>query len=338
MAGTSALRALAGKLVAPGKGILAADESTGTVGKRFEKVGIPATEENRRAYRELLFTAPGIGDFISGVIMFDETIRQNAADGRTFVRVLEEAGIMSGIKVDQGTEKFDGSRETFTKGLETLQERLPEYVRMGATFAKWRAVITIGESMPTDAAIRRNAKDLASYALLCQDAGLVPIVEPEVLMDGNHTIGTCREVTGRTLRAVFEELARSRVSIEGMLLKPNMVVPGTESGSHASPEEVADMTIGLFNEILPPALPGVVFLSGGQGEIEATENLNAINRTGKTPWSLSFSYGRALQSSALRIWKGDPVNVSAAQEAFIHRAKMNSLASRGLYEGEESAS
>lgn len=328
------LNAVAKALVAPGKGILAADESFGNINKKFEKLGIPTTEENRRAYRELLFTAPGIGDYISGVILFDETIRQKSADGRTFVRVLEEAGVMPGIKVDEGTAKLDTSEETFTKGLEGLPARLAGYANMGARFAKWRAAIVIGEGMPTDVAIRRNAEDLASYAMLCQEAGLVPIVEPEVLMDWRNTVEGCREATGRTLRAVFEELRRAGVAIEGMILKASMVIPGKESGMKASPQEIAEATIGLFREVLPAGLPGVVFLSGGQGEIEATENLDAMNRMGEAPWPLSFSYGRALQSSALKAWGGDSRNVSVAQEVFIHRAKMNSLAAQGMYRGE----
>lgn len=334
MKDTAALHATALAMVAPGKGILAADESFGNINKKFEKLGIPVTEENRRAYREMLFTAPGIGNYVSGIILFDETLRQSAADGRSFVKVLEDAGIIPGIKVDEGTAKIDGSEETFTKGLEGLPARLPEYVNLGAKFAKWRGVITIGENMPTDTAIRRNAKDLASYAAMCQEAGLVPIVEPEVLMDWSNTIDVCRDATERTLLAVFDELEKADVAIDGMILKPNMVVPGKESGAKASPEEVAAATTGLFNKVLPADLPGVVFLSGGQGEVEATENLNAMNRT-KNPWPLSFSYGRALQSSALKIWNGKPENVASAQEAFIHRAKMNSLATMGKYEGEK---
>ena len=334
MKDVAALHAIAEAMVAPGKGVLAADESFGNINKKFEKLGVPVTEENRRAYRELLFTAAGIGTYISGIILFDETIRQSAADGRTFVKVLGDAGVIPGIKVDEGTAKLDGSEETFTKGLEGLAPRLPEYVSLGAKFAKWRAVITIGENMPTDAAIRRNAKDLASYAALCQEAGLVPIVEPEVLMDWSNTIEVCRDATERTLIAVFEELTNADVAIEGIILKPNMVVPGKESGMKALPEEVARMTTDLFKKVLPKDLPGVVFLSGGQGEVEATENLNAMNRIGGNPWPLSFSYGRALQSSALKLWSGKKENVPAAQEAFIHRAAKNSLATMGKYEGE----
>lgn len=335
MADISALNTTAQAMVARGKGILAADESFGNINKKFEKLGIPVTEENRRAYRELLFTAPGIGEYISGVILFDETIRQKAADGRTFTKVLEDAGVIPGIKVDEGTEKREGSEETHTKGLAGLPPRLPEYVSLGAKFAKWRAVITIGEGLPTDEAIRQNAKELAEYAKLCQEAGLVPIVEPEVLMDWSNTIEGCRDATERTLTAVFEELKNAGVAIEGMILKPNMVIPGKKSGNKASPEEVAAATIGLFEKVLPPNLPGVVFLSGGQSEAEATENLNAMNKA-PHPWPLSFSYGRALQSSALKKWSGDSANVKEAQNIFIRRAKMNSLATFGQYteEGE----
>jgi fructose-bisphosphate aldolase class I len=328
------LNAVAKAMVAPGKGILAADESFGNINKKFEKLGIPVTEEKRREYRELLFTAPGIGDYISGVILFDETIKQKAADGRPFPKVLEDAGALPGIKVDEGTEKFEGSEETHTKGLTGLPPRLPEYVALGAKFAKWRAVITIGEGMPTDTAIRENAKELAQYAKLCQEASLVPIVEPEVLMDWSNTLEVCRDATERTLVAVFEELKNAGVAIEGMILKPNMVIPGKESGAKATPEEVAKATTDLFKKVLPPNLPGVVFLSGGQSEVEATENLNAMNQLGALPWPLSFSYGRALQSSALKKWNGDPANVAAAQELFIHRAKMNGLAAMGKYAGE----
>ncbi|MES2014483.1 MAG: class I fructose-bisphosphate aldolase [Patescibacteria group bacterium] len=321
-------------MVTPGKGILAADESFGNINKKFEKLGIPVTEENRRAYRELLFTAPGIGDYISGVILFDETIRQSAADGRTLVKVLEDSGVIPGIKVDEGPEKIGDTLETHTKGLEGLPARLSEYAKLGARFAKWRAVITIGEGIPTDAAIRANAKELASYALMCQEAGIVPIVEPEVLMDWSNSQEVCRSVTERTLTAVFEELKNAGVAIEGIILKPNMVVPGKESGVKASPEEVAKATTELFKKVLPSNLPGAVFLSGGQSEVEATENLNAMNKLGAYRWKLSFSYGRALQASALKLWNGKSENVKAAQDAFIKRAKMNSLATLGTYSGE----
>lgn len=328
------LRDIAQKMVVPGKGILAADESFGNINKKFEKLGIEVSEDNRRAYREMLFTAPDIGKYISGVILFDETIRQNALDGRTLVKVLNDSDVIAGIKVDEGVEKIGNTVETVTKGLEGLKARLPEYVALGARFAKWRGVITIGEGIPTDGAIRENAKQLASYALMCQEVGIVPIVEPEVLMDWSNTQEVCRAVTERTLKAVFEELNNAGVAIEGMILKPNMIVPGKKSGVIATPEEVAKATTELFKKILPNDLPGVVFLSGGQSEIEATANLDAMNKLGSFPWKLSFSYGRALQASALKLWAGKAENVASAQEVFIKRAHMNSLATLGQYTGE----
>ncbi|MDE2079245.1 MAG: fructose-bisphosphate aldolase class I [Patescibacteria group bacterium] len=330
-----ALHHTAMQMVAPGKGLLAADESTGTIGKRFEKIQVENTEQNRQTYRGLLFTAPDVGEHISGVILYDETIRQSAADGRTFVSILEAAGVLPGIKVDEGTEAFEGSlEEKITKGLEGLPARLPEYVQLGAKFAKWRAVLTIGEGLPTDANIRENARRLAAYAKLCQDNGLVPIVEPEVLMDWSNTLEVCRDATERTLMAVFEELKKAGVAIDGMILKPNMVIPGKKCPTQASPEEVAKATVALFEKVLPAELPGVVFLSGGQSEAEATANLNAMNAMGKHPWPLSFSYGRALQASALEAWKGKDENIPAAQHAFLHRAELNGLATLGTYRGE----
>ena len=330
-----ALHHTAMQMVAPGKGLLAADESTGTIGKRFEKIQVENTEQNRQTYRGLLFTAPDVGEHISGVILYDETIRQSAADGRTFVSILEAAGVLPGIKVDEGTEAFEGSlEEKITKGLEGLPARLPEYVQLGAKFAKWRAVLTIGEGLPTDANIRENARRLAAYAKLCQDNGLVPIVEPEVLMDWSNTLEVCRDATERTLMAVFEELKKAGVAIDGMILKPNMVIPGKKCPTQASPEEVAKATVALFEKVLPAELPGVVFLSGGQSEAEATANLNAMNAMGKHPWPLSFSYGRALQASALEAWKGKDENIPAAQHAFLHRAELNGLATLGTYQGE----
>ena len=312
------LHAVALAMVALGKGILAADESNGTCGKRFEKIGVENTEDNRRAYREMLFTAPGIGEHISGVIMYDETIRQSAADGRTFVKVLQDAGVLPGIKVDLGTKEMDGSpEEKITKGLEGLPERLAEYFSLGATFCKWRAVITIGEGLPTDANIRENAKILATYAKMCQDAGLVPMVEPEVLMDWSHGIDVCRDATKRTLMAVFEELEKAGVAVEGMILKPNMVISGKESGVTDTSEVVAKATLDLFNEILPAHLAGISFLSGGQSETQATENLNALN-SAEHHWPLSFSYGRALQNSALQTWGGKAENVVSAQQVLWH--------------------
>ena len=330
-----ALHHTAMQMVAPGKGLLAADESTGTIGKRFEKIQVENTEQNRQTYRGLLFTAPDVGEHISGVILYDETIRQSAADGRTFVSILEAAGVFPGIKVDEGTEAFEGSlEEKITKGLEGLPARLPEYVQLGAKFAKWRAVLTIGEGLPTDANIRENARRLAAYAKLCQDNGLVPIVEPEVLMDWSNTLEVCRDATERTLMAVFEELKKAGVAIDGMILKPNMVIPGKKCPTQASPEEVAKATVALFEKVLPAELPGVVFLSGGQSEAEATANLNAMNAMGKHPWPLSFSYGRALQASALEAWKGKDENIPAAQHAFLHRAELNGRATLGTYQGE----
>ncbi|OGG50275.1 fructose-bisphosphate aldolase [Candidatus Kaiserbacteria bacterium RIFCSPHIGHO2_01_FULL_54_36] len=338
------LAEIAKQMVAPGKGILAADESTGTIEKRFTKIAVPSTEDNRRAYREMLFTTPGFGEYISGVIMYDETIRQSAKNGKTFVQIQQEAGVLPGIKVDQGTKDMDGSttlttggspNEKVTKGLEGLPERLKEYASLGAKFAKWRAVITIeGTDLPTDANIRQNAKDLAAYAKACQEADIVPMVEPEVLMDGSHTAARCAEVSEKVLTALFEELAAADVAIEGTILKTNMVVPGKESGEKKTPDEVAEATLALFKKILPPNLPGQAFLSGGQSEIEATENLNAMNARGPHPWNLSFSYGRALQDSALKKWAGSPANVAAAQKVLAHRAKMNGLATEGKYSKE----
>ena len=326
------LKKTAQAMVATGKGILAADESTGTIEKRFTKIDLPSTEDNRRAYRQMLFTSPGIGKYISGVILFDETIRQNASDGQSFVSILQNEGILPGIKVDQGTKEMNGSgEEKVTKGLEGLSNRLNEYAKLGAKFAKWRAVITIGEGLPTDENIRQNARDLAAYALECQKAGVVPMVEPEVLMDGGHSMERCREASAKTLVAVFEELKSAGVAIEGIILKTNMVIPGKESGEKASPEKIAQETVKLFNESLPSELPGQAFLSGGQSEVEATMNLNAINKMGLHPWRLTFSYGRALQDSALKTWSGNQANVKAAQEKLLHRAKMNSLAAQGKY-------
>lgn len=336
----SELNKIAKQMVAPGKGILAADESTGTIGKRFEKINVQNEEVNRQAYREMLFTTSGIGKYISGVILFDETIRQSTKDGRTFVSILEAEGVLPGIKVDLGTENFPESpEEKLTKGLDGLPDRLAEYVRLGAKFAKWRAVITIGRSpageLPTKSNIRQNAKTLAGYAAACQQAGLVPMVEPEVLMDGDHNIARCEEVSEKTLTYVFEELQAARVAPEGIILKTNMVIPGKESGEKLSAQQIAEATIRLFKKVLPDGLPGQAFLSGGQSEIEATENLNAMHLLGELPWQLSFSYGRALQESSLKAWQGKPENVKAAQEKLLHRAKMNSLATLGKYSKDE---
>lgn len=329
------LKKIAKQMVAPGKGILAADESTGTIENRLTKINLPSTEDNRRAYREMLFTTPGVNEFISGVILFDETLRQNASTGKSFVSILNEQGILPGIKVDQGTVTMDNSpEEKLTLGLEGLPERLAEYASLGAKFAKWRAVITIGEKIPSEANIIKNVNDLASYALECQVAGIVPIVEPEVLMDGTHSLETCREVSEKVLTELFKALNAKGVMIEGLILKTNMVVPGKNFGRIASPGEVAAATLGVFKAVLPDNLPGQAFLSGGQSEVEATANLNAMNKMGAHPWELSFSYGRALQDSALKTWAGKPENVKNAQDVFFHRAKMNSLARSGEYSEE----
>jgi fructose-bisphosphate aldolase, class I len=322
-------------LVAPGKGILAADESTGTIKKRFDTIEVESTEENRRAYRELLFTTEGAGEFISGVILYDETIRQSTADGKPFPTALEEAGIIAGIKVDTGAKPLAlAPDETVTEGLDGLRERLEEYRGLGARFAKWRAVLSIGDGIPSDYAIWTNAHALARYAALCQEAGLVPIVEPEVLMDGDHSIDTAFHVTARTLQAVYTELHDQRVQIEGTLLKPNMVLPGYESPEQVPHEEVAQTTIRCLKRVVPASVPGVVFLSGGQSDEDATARLNAMNALGGVPWQLSFSYGRALQTGALRAWRGESGNVASAQDAFHHRAKLNGAARYGRYSEE----
>jgi fructose-bisphosphate aldolase class I len=325
-------------LVAPEKGILAADESTGTIKKRFDSIGVESTEENRRAYRELLFTTPGFGDHISGVILYDETIRQSAADGRPFSKVIAEAGSIPGIKVDTGAKELALSPgEKVTEGLDGLRDRVAEYRDLGARFAKWRAVITIGDGLPTRACIEANAHALARYAALCEEGGLVPIVEPEVLMDGDHTIERCFDATVWTLKAVYQQLFEQHVVLEGTLLKPNMVVSGKDCQSQADVTEVAERTIAALRESVPTAVPGIVFLSGGQSEAEATAHLNAMNAMGEQPWQLSFSYGRALQASALDAWRGDPANVEVGQRAFYHRAKLNGAARTGSYTPEMEA-
>jgi fructose-bisphosphate aldolase, class I len=329
------LETVAKKLVAPGKGILAADESSGTIEKRLKSINVPSTEENRRAYRELLFTTAGAGEFISGVILFDETIRQKTRDGRTFVESLEQQGIIPGIKVDKGAKAMANFRgEKITEGLDGLRDRLTEYRKLGARFAKWRAVITIGDGIPTRTCIDANAEALARYAALCQDADLVPIVEPEVLMDGAHTIERHFAVTELTLRTVFNALADHRVALGGMLLKPNMVLSGKDCPQQASVQEVAEATLTCMKRVVPAAVPGLVFLSGGQSDLQATEHLNAMNRLDHVPWELSFSFGRALQAPVLKAWKGELANVSDAQEAFHHRALCNSKARFGKYTAE----
>jgi fructose-bisphosphate aldolase class I len=319
-------------LVAEGKGILAADESDGTIKKRFDTIDVESTEENRRAYRELLFTTEGAEEFISGVILFDETIRQSAADSTPFPQVLERRGIIPGIKVDKGAKPLANAEgETVTEGLDGLRGRLDEYRELGARFTKWRAVISIGESIPSEYCVWTNAHALARFAALSQEAGLVPIVEPEVLMDGDHTIDRSFEVTSRTLHAVFTELRDQRVEPEGMLLKPNMVLSGYESSGQAGHEQVAEWTLRCLRRHVPAAVPGIVFLSGGQSDEDATANLNAMNASGPHPWELSFSYGRALQAPALKAWRGEAANVEEAQKAFYRRAKFNGAARSGSY-------
>lgn len=325
------LNQIAKQMVARGKGILAADESTGTIGKRFAKINVENIEANRRSYRELLFTAPNFNEFISGVILYDETIRQRANDGHTFVTILENQGILPGIKVDEGIEAMhDSPNEVVTKGLEGLPNRLPEYEKMGAKFCKWRAVIKIGENIPTDNCIKINAERLAKYAKLCQENNLVPIVEPEVLMDGAHTIETCYEVTRKTLAVLFTELKKAEVDLAGIILKPNMVISGIECLVQASAKQVAELTIKCFKETVPAEVPGIAFLSGGQSEAQACETLNEINKIASDcPWQLSFSYGRALQASALKAWEGKAENTKAGQEALLNQAKQTSLAREG---------
>jgi fructose-bisphosphate aldolase, class I len=326
------LHVTASALVASGKGILAADESLPTIGKRFTPFGISNEEETRRVYRQMLFTTPGIEEALSGVILFHETIRQRADDGTRLPEVLERRGILPGIKVDRGVEPLAfAPRESVTQGLDGLRERLTEYAQLGARFAKWRAVIDIGEGIPTRHCIEANAHALGRYAGLCQEAGLVPIVEPEVLMDGPHTIERCYEVTGATLHLVFDQLHAQRIDLAGCLLKPNMVVSGKRSSSQATVEQVARLTVDLLATVVPPALPGIVFLSGGQSPEAATAHLNAMNAMGRQPWALSFSFGRALQAPALETWRGKPKNLEAAQAAFAHRVRCNGAATRGSY-------
>jgi fructose-bisphosphate aldolase class I len=334
---TQELIATAKAMVAPGKGILAADESYGTANKRFEKIGIPTTEEKRRAYREALFTTPGMGEFLSGVILFDETIRQATKDGKPFTKVLLEAGIIPGIKLDAGAKPLAKSPgETITEGLDDLRDRIAEYYKMGARFAKWRAVITIGDSIPSHCCIDTNANALARYAALCQEGGLVPIVEPEVLMDGDHTLERSYAVHHDVLKAVFDALYIQGVEPDQMILKPSMVISGQDCPQQASVEDVARWTVKCLRERVPAAVPGCAFLSGGQSDEVATAHLNAMNATFKDqlPWKLTFSYGRALHQAALETWKGEDANVSVAQKELYRRAKCNSAASLGQYESE----
>ena len=332
---TKNLEATAQAMVARGKGILAADESSPTIKKRFDAIDVESTEKTRRAYRDMLFTASGLNEFVSGVILFDETIRQNSADGTPFAKLLDGQGIIPGIKVDKGAKPmpgFDG--EKITEGLDGLRDRLAEYYEIGARFTKWRAVITIGNGLPTNYNVEANAHALARYAALSQEAGLVPIVEPEVLMDADNTIARCEEVTEHVLKTVFQHLEGHRVNLEGINLKPNMVVSGKQCPHQAGVQEVAEATVRCLQTAVPAAVPGIVFLSGGQSPQDATAHLNAMNALGDHPWQLSFSYGRALQAPALEAWGGNAENVEAAQRVLYHRAKCNGAARFGKYNEE----
>ncbi len=328
------LATVANALVVEGKGILAIDESSGTCQKRFDSIGIECTEQSRRDYRGMLLSTPGLGEYISGAILFDETLRQSSADGTSFVQMMTQAGILPGIKVDTGAHPLSGHPgEKVTEGLDGLRARLEEYHSIGASFAKWRAVITIGENIPTSTCIEANTHALARYAALSQEAGIVPIVEPEVLMDGSHGLDECFEVSEATLRSLFNQLYDQNVMLEGAILKASMVISGSEAEHRAGVQEVADATVQCLLNSVPAALAGVVFLSGGQSDTEATAHLDAMNRSGGLPWPLSFSYGRALQSPSLKTWGENPAaNVNAAQQKLAHRAKMNGLAATGSYE------
>src|SRR2546423_13607327 len=322
MAATT-LEETARALVAEGKGILAADESDSTIKKRFDAIGVESTEENRRTYRDLLFTTPGVEEYISGVILFDETIRQSSTDGTPFPKLLESRGIIPGIKVDKGAKPLASAPgETITEGLDGLRERLEEYRGLGARFAKWRATYSIGEDTPSEYCIWTNAHALARYAALCQEAGIVPIVEPEVLMDGDHTVDTSYRITSKVLNALYTELHDQRIELEGTLLKPNMILSGYDASEQADDDEVAELTIRCFERHVPAAVPGIVFLSGGQSDEDATARMNAMNARGPHPWELSFSYGRALQAPAQKAWLGDAANVEAAQKAFYRPAEV----------------
>ncbi len=328
----SELARIAQGMVARGKGILAADESTGTIKKRFDSIRLDSTEEHRRSYRDMLFTAPGAAESVSGVILYDETLRQKSKDGTPFPQYLTRLGIIPGIKVDLGAKPLAGfPGETVTEGLDGLRERLIEYRSLGARFAKWRAVIDIGEGIPTSCTIEANAHALARYAALCQENDIVPIVEPEVLMDGSHSIDRCAEVTERVLQRVFGQLFEQRILLEGMVLKPNMVISGKKAPNRAPPQTVAEATVRVLKRHVPPAVPGIAFLSGGQSPAEATLHLSLINQLGPLPWSVTFSYGRALQDEALKAWGGAPANVAAGQKEFGRRAKLNALATTGRY-------
>lgn len=328
------LNRIATAMVVSGKGILAADESSGTIKKRFDAIGVESTEANRRDYREMLFRSKeAMSQYISGVILYDETIWQNAKDGTPLVKLIEDSGAIPGIKVDEGTQALPMCPgETVTVGLDKLCERLKKYYERGARFAKWRAVIDIGSGIPSMTAISVNAHALARYAALCQAAQIVPIVEPEVLMDGDHDIDRCYEVTSRVLNKTFQELRVQRVALEGMVLKPNMAISGKKCAKQASVEEVAEKTIRLLRTCVPAAVPGIAFLSGGQSDEEATAHLNAMHKLGRLPWGLTFSYGRALQAAPQKAWSGKAGNVAAGQRAFSHRARMNGLASKGEWQ------
>ena len=326
------MESTARSLVSAGRGILAADESSGTIEKRFKAINLPSTEENRRGYRDMLFTTPKVGQFISGVILYDETIRQKAADGTPFAEVLKRQGIVPGIKVDKGAKAMAGfANEKITEGLDGLRARFEEYYQLGARFSKWRAVITIGDGIPTDACLEANAQALARYAALSQENGLVPIVEPEVLMDGGHTIERCEAVTYRAHNFVFEALRAQGVMLECMLLKPNMVISGLLCPKQATTAEVAQATVRTFRRTVPAAVPGIVFLSGGQSEVLATQNLNAVAQLGPHPWPITFSYGRALQDSSLKAWAGVVAKVQDGQKALLRRAMANGAAQTGKY-------
>ncbi len=330
------LNTIARRMVEPGKGILAADESTGTMGKRMDAIGVENTEDNRRDYREMMFRSDeAMSKYISGVILFDETLRQKAADGTPLVKIIEQAGAVPGIKVDKGAKPLAGYEdETITEGLDGLRERLQEYHGLGARFAKWRAVINIDEDIPTWNAVKSNAHALARYAALCQENGLVPIVEPEVLMDGDHDILRCEEVTSWVLNTTFAELFEAGVALEGMVLKPNMVISGKKCPEQAGVDEVAERTVKTLKSCVPAAVPGIAFLSGGQSDEDATAHLDAMNKIGGLPWSLTFSYGRALQAAPQKAWSGKAENVATAQAAFTKRARMNGLASLGEWKPE----
>ncbi len=328
----SELERIAKAVVAPGRGILAADESTSTIKKRFDSIKLDSTEENRRAYRELLFTTPKMAEHISGVILFDETLRQKTKEGQPFSELLTKLDVVPGIKVDTGAKPLAGfPNETVTEGLDGLRERLVEYHKLGARFAKWRGVIDIAENIPTPFAIEANAHALARYAALCQEQGIVPIVEPEILMDGAHSLERCEEVTDATLVSVFEQLAKHRVHLEGMILKPNMIISGKKGTNRASPEKVAEATVRTLKRRVPAAVPGIAFLSGGQSAAEATLHLSLMNKLGPLPWVLTFSYGRALQDNALKAWGGTTANFGAGQREFAKWARLNGLASTGKF-------